>query len=802
MVRYLLLVFGGVAVGGSLGFLGGGGTILTVPILLLAGASAKEAIAISLAVVAASAAVAAAAHARAGRVDWRAALLFGPPAALCGFAGGRAAELVEGEILLLAFTALMFTVGVSMLRPRPGGGTAGGAPLEDAARGPDPTLERRPRPGSLALQGAAIGAITGLVGAGGGFLFVPAFALLGGLSMRRAVGTSLVVVTLNSLAALAGHLGHVSIHPGLAATITAGASLGAWGGARVAGRTSERGFRRTFGIVILLVALWMLGRSPWVRGLAASPGIGGEAPPAAAAHADAWDYDLAIRGGTLYTGGFEMAGAGDVAVRGDRIVAVGSAPGRARREIDARGKVVAPGFIDLHNHTDMGFSFVDWLPLPASAREIRNFLTQGVTTIVTGNCGSGPATPEAVAEWLARADETPFGTNVVHLVPHGQLRLDVMGARQADRADPRPSATELAEMEAILEASLRAGAWGLSTGLEYDPGARAATNELVELAGVVSRHGGVYASHTRHEGPDPGQTLASYAEAIEIGERAGVTVQISHIKASGRAVHGLSARIIDLVEAAHARGVRVFADQYPYAASSTGLSQVVPVEMRDGAAVLPRFCDESGRPRLREAVARTLAEELPVEAILVSAYPWKWWLQGKTVAQIAAERGEDPVDVAMDLACGWPGFGIYFTQSEDDVRRFMTRDWVATASDGLAVSWPLGRYVHPRVYGTFPRKLRRYVYDEAIVPLPFALRSMTELPAEAFRIPGRGRLAVGFHADVVVFDPERIRDRATFEHSGVESEGIDFLLVNGVLAVEEGKVTGARAGRALRRGGA
>jgi N-acyl-D-aspartate/D-glutamate deacylase len=519
-----------------------------------------------------------------------------------------------------------------------------------------------------------------------------------------------------------------------------------------------------------------------------------------AARADAGDYDLAIRGGTLYTGGFEMAGVGDLAVRGDRIVAVGSAPGRARREIDARGRIVAPGFIDLHNHTDMGFSFVDWLPLPAAAREIRNFLTQGVTTIVTGNCGSGPAAPEAVAAWLARADETPFGTNVVHLVPHGQLRLDVLGARQADRADPRPSAAELARMQQLLEASLRAGAWGLSSGLEYDPGARAATDELVELARVVSRHQGVYASHTRHEGPDAERTLASYAEAVEIGERAGVTVQISHIKASGRAVHGLSARVIDLVETARARGVRVFADQYPYAASSTGLSQVVPAEMRDGTAVLPRFCDEPGRPRLREAVARTLASEAPPETILVSTYPWRWWLQGRTVAEIAAERGADPVEVAMDLACGWPGFGIYFTQSEDDVRRFMTRDWVATASDGLAVSWPLGRYVHPRLFGTFPRKLRRYVYDEPVVPLAFALRSMTELPAEAFRIPGRGRLAPGSAADVVVFDPARIRDRATFERSGVESEGIEFLLVNGVLAVDAGRVTGARAGRAIRRG--
>jgi N-acyl-D-amino-acid deacylase len=153
----------------------------------------------------------------------------------------------------------------------------------------------------------------------------------------------------------------------------------------------------------------------------------------------------------------------------------------------------------------------------------------------------------------------------------------------------------------------------------------------------------------------------------------------------------------------------------------------------------------------------------------------------------------------MDLACGWPGFAIYFTQSEDDVRRFMTRDWVATASDGLAVFWPLGRYVHPRVYGTFPRKLRRYVYDDPVVSLPFALRSMTELPAQAFRIPERGRLVAGHHADLVVFDPGRIRDVATFERSGVESEGIEFLLVNGALAVDEGRVTGVRAGRAIRR---
>jgi N-acyl-D-aspartate/D-glutamate deacylase len=448
----------------------------------------------------------------------------------------------------------------------------------------------------------------------------------------------------------------------------------------------------------------------------------------------------------------------------------------------------------------MGFEMAGWLPLPPAARQIRNYLTQGVTTIVTGNCGSGPDTPEEVAAWLSRADETPFGTNLVHLVPHGDLRTTVMGESRSGRADPRPTPAELGRMKELLDASLDAGAFGLSTGLEYDPGARADTDELVELARVAAGRGGLYASHTRHEGPDPERTLASYGEAIEIGERAGLTALISHIKASGAPVHGLSAQVIELVEAARARGVRVFADQYPYAASSTGLSQVVPVELREGPRVAPGLCDEgAGRERLRTAVAGVMAAEMPAESILVSVYPWRWWLQGRTLAEIAAGRGEDPVDTAVDLACGWRGFAIYFTQSEDDVRRFMTRDWVATASDGLSVFWPLARYSHPRVHGTFPRKLRRYALDEEVVPLPFALRSMTELPAEILGLEQRGRLAPGAFADVVVLDPARIRDLATFERAGVESEGIDFLLVNGTLAIDEARVTGRRAGRALRR---
>jgi len=247
----LLIVLGGLAVGGSLGLLGGGGTILTLPLLLLLGVEPKPAIAMSLVVVAATAAVAAAGHARAGNVDWRAAALLGPTTALGGYAGGRAAEWFADELLLLIFTGLMVAAAGAMLRP--------------------PPVRPRAVAGSgalvLALQGAVVGAITGLVGAGGGFLFVPAFALLGGMPMRRAVGTSLVVISLNSLAALAGHLGHVTIGLELAGAITAAAVTGAWCGALLARRTPEALLRRVFAIFVLLVAIWMLGRSPYVHRL-------------------------------------------------------------------------------------------------------------------------------------------------------------------------------------------------------------------------------------------------------------------------------------------------------------------------------------------------------------------------------------------------------------------------------------------------------------------------------------------------------------------------------------------------------
>ncbi len=252
-LQILLTILGGLVVGGSLGLLGGGGTILTVPLLLLLGAEPKPAIAMSLMVVAATAAVAAAAHARAGNVDWRAVALFGPATALGGYLGGRAAAWLAGDLLLLIFTALMVAVACAMLRS---------APLR-------PRSSTRRSALALTLVGAVVGGVTGLVGAGGGFLFVPAFALFGGLPMRRAIGTSLVVISLNSLAALAGHLGHATVQLGTAGSITAAAAIGAWSGALLAQRAPEAPLRRAFGIFILLVAIWMLARSPYVHALLA-----------------------------------------------------------------------------------------------------------------------------------------------------------------------------------------------------------------------------------------------------------------------------------------------------------------------------------------------------------------------------------------------------------------------------------------------------------------------------------------------------------------------------------------------------
>jgi N-acyl-D-aspartate/D-glutamate deacylase len=492
--------------------------------------------------------------------------------------------------------------------------------------------------------------------------------------------------------------------------------------------------------------------------------------------------DLVLRGGTLIDGTGKPAAVGDLAVKGDRIVAVGKfTVAGSPKVIDCAGLVVAPGFIDLHTHSDA--------PLQAAAtRDNLNYLTQGVTTVVTGNCGSGPTD---VAAFFKKLEQGGVGSNVIHQVPHNNVRERVMG--NANRA---PTADELKRMEEMTDRAMRDGAWGLSTGLIYNPGTYAKTDELIALAKVAARHGGHYASHIRNEGTS---VLAAVEEAITIGKEAGLPVHVSHLKASGRSAWGKAADAVGLIEKARAAGQVVTADQYPYTASSTSLrAMVVPPRFREGSQkdFLQRLDDPEVGPRIRAAVADTVKGMQNGKDLRVARYAAKPAWNGRDIASIAAEEKKEPVDVVLEIERHGGAGMIHFGMNEEEVRLIMKQPFVATASDGGAKK-PDDSMPHPRSYGTFPRKVGRYAAD-GVVTLEQAVRSSSGLPADVLRLTDRGYLRAGAFADVAVFDPKAFRDTATYEKPHEYAAGLRFLFVNGQAAIDDGKFTGKLAGRVLR----
>ncbi|MDA0587547.1 MAG: D-aminoacylase [Planctomycetota bacterium] len=493
--------------------------------------------------------------------------------------------------------------------------------------------------------------------------------------------------------------------------------------------------------------------------------------------------DILLRGATLYDGIGEEPTQGDVAIRGDRIVAIGkSLDIPAVWKIDCSKHVICPGFIDLHNHADRRI-------VKAETRANMNFVTQGCTTVVTGNCGSGPVD---VAAYYKILDEHGAGTNVAHLLPQGSLRDDVMGT-----ALRKPTDKELAEMAKLAEKAMRDGAWGMSTGLIYVPSSYAETDELISLAKIVSRHGGIYASHIRGEGST---LLTSVAEALQIGRDANLPVHVSHFKSSGRSHWGLVRRAAEEIQKARDAGQVVTADQYPYIASSTSLdATLLPAWARAGGReeLLKRFEDAEIGPRLRDHVAQRLDEGNGGESIRIARYsPNPEWA-GQSLRAIAETEKRDAIEVAYEIFRGGGAQIVNFSMSEDDVRHIMAIDWVATASDGGAYL-PGADRPHPRNYGTFPRKIRYYSLDEKVIPHGKAIRSATSLPADILGLKDRGRLQVGQFADVVVFDPKKIRDEATFSNPHQYSTGIRFVFVNGTPAIAEGIPTGTLSGRPLQ----
>ena len=494
------------------------------------------------------------------------------------------------------------------------------------------------------------------------------------------------------------------------------------------------------------------------------------------------DADLLLRGGTIYDGSGSDGVIGDVAVTGGKIVGVGKvAIGKAGRTIDCRGLVVAPGFIDLHTHSD------GTLDKPG-VRPCLNYLIQGCTMMGTGNCGGS----RDVAKFLADVDAKGAGTNIVHLIGHGSVRRQVMGSkRQA------PTAEELERMRGLVEQAMRDGAWGMSTGLIYAPSSYAQTEELIALARVVAAHGGIYVSHIRNESD---HVLEAVAEAIRIGHEARVPVHISHFKSMEIPNWGQIRKAAAMIEKARAQGVKVTADQYPYTANSHSLvNATLPDEKIQWCPRSQLAKRMAGDPEFAALVRRVIADHLARSQKIVIASSKKFPdYVGKSLKDIADQEKIDQVDLVLKIVAQEAPSIVNHSMAEEDVRWAMTLPWVATASDGAARTPNPNERHHPRNFGTFARKIGHYAIQEKAISLTHAIRSATGLPAEIFAIPERGYLRPGYYADIVVFDPGEYRDRATFDKPQEYAAGVRYVFLAGQAAVDDGKPSEKLFGRALR----
>ncbi|HID10939.1 MAG TPA: D-aminoacylase [Candidatus Latescibacteria bacterium] len=494
--------------------------------------------------------------------------------------------------------------------------------------------------------------------------------------------------------------------------------------------------------------------------------------------------DVLIRGGMILDGTGGEPFRADLAVEGDRIVDIGNLPhARARRVIDAEGLFVAPGFVDPHTHAhDEAEGGVLKIP------DADNFLRQGVTTVVAGNCGGSPL---PVGEHLEQVDDMEILTNYALLVGHGSVRKAVMGLAA------RPATTEeLKQMRELVRRAMEEGALGMSTGFMYIPGAYAPLEEVIALAKEVARRSGVFTSHIRDEGA---RLLESVEEVVRVCREAEVPAQISHLKAWGRGGWGKAEAVLELLDGARTQGLPLTSDQYPYTASYTGLQSLVPEWGLAEDKLEERLKDpEQGRV-LRKGIAEKMDLAGGPEAILITLCEARPELEGKTLIQAAEEMGKDPIGAVEELVLSGSVSAVYFSMSEEEVKAIARHPAVMVGSDGHLRRFGVG-VSHPRNYGTFPKAWRWFVREEKFWTPQEAVRRMSGMAAEKFGLKGKGFLKKGYFADVVVFHPEEFRDLATFRDGHRYPEGVLYVLVNGKVAVEEGRTAERGYGRVLRRG--
>lgn len=494
----------------------------------------------------------------------------------------------------------------------------------------------------------------------------------------------------------------------------------------------------------------------------------------AAVTAQAADLDILIRNGRVLDGSGSAPVHADVAVKDGKIAAVGKLDGAsAPRVIDAKGRIVAPGFIDVHTHVEGNIE-----------RNPRadNFLLDGVTTVVTGNCGGSELN---VLAWFDRLSKLGLGINVATLVGHNSVRREVMGTvnRQA-------TPEEIRKMQALVERAMRDGAVGFSTGLEYVPGTYAKTAEVVALAKAAAAHGGIYTSHMRDEGI---REIEAIEEAVNVGKQAGMPVEISHLKIDRRRVWGASEQSLALIERYRREGVEVTADQYPYDRAATNLGIRLPSWALAEGKIKERLADTATRRKIAAEMNADLKQmgEPDYAFATVARFTHEPSYEGKTIPEISAMKGrprgiDGQIETIFDLMNAGGASMIYKLMGDVDIERIMKWPWTAVASDGGVAQFGVGS-PHPRSYGTNARVLGVYVRERKVLTLEDAVRRMTSLPATTFRLKDRGLVKTGMAADVVVFDPERVGDRATFAKPHAYSEGFDFVLVNGKVAVDEAK---------------
>ena len=529
-------------------------------------------------------------------------------------------------------------------------------------------------------------------------------------------------------------------------------------------------------------------------------------------------YDVLIQHGKIVDGTGSPWYSGDIGIRQGHIAAIGNLSGApARRTIDARGMVVAPGFIDMLGQSELTILVNPHLP---------SKIYQGITTEITGEGSSAAPVNDAILkadrigyehygiqpgwrtfrDYFARLEKQGMGINLASYVGATQVRRMVLG--DDDRA---PNAAELERMRELVREAMRDGAVGVSTSLQYAPAPYASTEELIALASEAAKSGGIYATHMRSEAD---AIIPALDEAIRIGREARIPVEIWHLKTAGKANWGRMPEVIAHIQQARDSGVDITADTYAYPAGFNTFSAIIPPWAHDGgdAKLIERLKDPAMRARIRKEMEtpgghweNEWQEVTGPESILVGAVanPRLLPLQGKTIAEIAKLWGKDPFDTIFDLLIEDQAFTsvALFMMSEPDIALALQQPWVSICNDseGTAPDGLLGKeHPHPRAYGTFPRILSKYVREEKKLTLPDAIRKFSALPAQRMRLTDRGVLKQGMWADVVVFDPQTIRDRATFENPNQLSEGMRFVLVNGVPVIEEGRMTNALPGKVLR----